>query len=524
MAQLLRERRDDVIRRWVGRARRKSAAAKLEQPYLIDSMPDMLEQLAHDVEQVEQGVESEAPEVARSAHAHAKQRLTFGYDLAQLISEYADLRVALQEALADKADELSVGAWHVLDRIIDGAVGDVMERYNRAREQKLRVFERFSVEPLQAKNLQELLEGLLEVMGEVAPEVDTATILLREGNELRVRASRGLEDEVQRGFSLAVGDGFAGTIAARREPLLLHDAARDPLVKSDYIRQSGTKALYGVPLVDEQGEVIGVAHMGSLRATEFQEEDLVLFRALANRATSLIVSRERADQLIMDEHQRERFISLLAHDLRSPLNSIVMSTQLLLKMGQLNERDRRAVMRMSRAGDRMARMIGDLLDFARTRGGRGIPLSRAWFDLGEIVRAALEDVETLHPTREVRFSNRVKRRVFCDADRVAQVVTNLVGNAVEHGAADAPVEVTLHEDGEDVVLTVHNEGRPIPGDLLPHVFEPFRRGSETDASGVGLGLFIAEAVAVAHGGSIEVESAEGRGTTFFVRLPASPRR
>jgi signal transduction histidine kinase len=290
-------------------------------------------------------------------------------------------------------------------------------------------------------------------------------------------------------------------------------------VKSDVIRDRGLRALYGVPLIDTSGRLVGVAHMGSTTATDFQDDDLVLFRALASRMTSLIASRLKTDQLLLDEHERERFLGVLGHDLRSPLASVVGSAQLMQSRGKLDESDLRAAARIVRAGERMARLVSDLLDFARSRAGQRMPLAPVWAELGDIVREASEEVEITHPGREVRVASTIRSRVCCDPDRITQAVTNVVGNAVKHGAPDAPVDVQVDEAGDDAVITVHNQGRPIPPKLLPHVFEPFRRGADDGIGGVGLGLFIANTIAVAHGGSIEVRSAENAGTTLVLRLP-----
>jgi signal transduction histidine kinase len=167
----------------------------------------------------------------------------------------------------------------------------------------------------------------------------------------------------------------------------------------------------------------------------------------------------------------------------------------------------------------MARLVADLLDFTRTRVGQGIPLRTAWTDLAEVVGTTADEASTGTAQGRVRCAINLRSRVCCDPDRVAQVVSNLVANALRHGATDAPVDVRLGEERDDAVLRVHNEGPPIPRELLPHLFEPFRRAAGDPVSGVGLGLFIARAVVLAHGGTMEVTSEPGRGTTFTVRLP-----
>ena len=519
LANLLRTRKNAILDRWSSMVRDLALVARrLPQPVLFDSMPLMLDDLA---EAVETG---HAPAAARRAPEHAQQRLEIGYEVGQLVAEYSAFRKAIYLALEDVMNDIPASAFYTLSCHIDVSVNEVMERFNRARQQKLHAFERITEEPLRAKNLEELLARLLEVMAEVAPEVDTVTILLREGDTLRVRASRGLEEELNRSFHIAVGQGFAGTIAQTRKPMLLEDASTDPIVKSDAIRKRGVRALYGVPLIDVHGDLVGVAHVGSTRAYDLQEEDLILFRGLANRATALIASRRATDQLLEDEQQRERFIGVLGHDLRSPLNAILGSARMLLTATNLDERERAVVARIVRSGDRMARLVGDLFDFTRTRLGEGISLHKGWVDLNELMRDVADEQRAAHPGRRVDVVGQLPFRVCCDHDRMLQVVSNIVANALMHGDREAPVTVRLEARGDDARITIHNEGRPIPDTLLPHIFDPFRRGGDVGAAGIGLGLYIARAIVTAHGGSVEARSGKDEGTTFIVQLSKNGTR
>lgn len=516
VAQLIRERKQAILARWEQRVRSHAIARALARPALFDSMPAFLEDLAN---AVEVGHASNEATVENRALEHAQQRLELGYELGQLVFEYGAFRLALLDELNDAQADIPLSAWRAITVVIEEAIDNVVHRFTRARERKVRALERVSSEvALTAPDIDTLLKEVVGALVEAVPEVDEVTVLLRDGNELYARATRGLEDEVRRNFSIAVGDGFAGTIAATREPLFLHDASTDPLVKSDVLRRLGVRALYGVPLLDSE-QVIGVAHMGSKRAYDFQEEDLILFRAIANRATIVIAGRRALDSERANEELRERFVAMLGHDLRSPLNAVLGSAQLLLRHGQLDEHDRRAVDRITRATERMSRLVGDVLDFTRMRLGGEIPLSTTWVDLGELTRAACEEAELANPGRAMRLRTTIRSRVCCDGDRVAQLLSNLLSNAIRHGAPNTPVTVTVEETAHDALLRVHNEGPPIAPDLLPHLFEAFRQGSSAGAHGLGLGLFITKAIVVAHKGSIEVESDAGQGTTFVVRLP-----
>ena len=216
---------------------------------------------------------------------------------------------------------------------------------------------------------------------------------------------------------------------------------------------------------------------------------------------------------------RDQFIGILSHDLRTPLAAITVGAPLLAAPEDNPQRRSRVVARIITSAQRMERMIGDLLDLTRARLGGLIPLNRRPADLQQMCEEALIEIRAGQPDAVLRFEATGDLRGEWDADRLAQVVSNLVGNAIQHGGG-TPVTLTGHEDGESVTLAVHNGGPPIPNDMLPFIFEPLARGHGKRARGsIGLGLFIARAIVSAHGGDIQVRSASDAGTTFTVKLP-----
>ena len=167
----------------------------------------------------------------------------------------------------------------------------------------------------------------------------------------------------------------------------------------------------------------------------------------------------------------------------------------------------------------MERMVGDLLDVTRARLGGAIPLKRTPVDLQQVCNEAIMEIRVRQPDAVVQLEASGDLRGEWDPDRLAQVVSNLVGNAIQHGGG-TPVTVTADHDGESVRLAVHNGGPPIPPDVRPAVFEPLTRGrKETDGHNIGFGLFIARAIVSAHSGNIQVSSSADAGTTFTVTLP-----
>lgn len=219
---------------------------------------------------------------------------------------------------------------------------------------------------------------------------------------------------------------------------------------------------------------------------------------------------------------RERFLGIVSHDLRNPINAIKMSATLLQRADDLPDRLGKPVARIHASADRISRMISELLDFTRGRLGGGIPIAPQPGDLLALVRQVLEEMELTHPGRVLALRAHGHFEGEWDPDRLAQVVSNLAGNALRYSPADTPVTVTLSEQGAEVELAVHNAGAPISPNILPHVFNPFRRGTaqaERSPEGLGLGLFIVQEIVHAHGGTIAVRSTKEAGTTFTVRLP-----
>jgi PAS domain S-box-containing protein len=215
----------------------------------------------------------------------------------------------------------------------------------------------------------------------------------------------------------------------------------------------------------------------------------------------------------------EKLIGIVSHDLRNPLNAIHLSVTQLLHSEGMPAREQRIAARISKASDRMKRMISELLDFTRGRLGGGIPIERVAGDLRLVVRQGVEELEAAWPERTVRLTVEPGRyEGQWDADRLVQVVSNLGSNALQYSPADSPVSFLLRDGGPELVLEVHNLGAPIPPEALPTLFDPFRRAS-SGGTGLGLGLYIVEQVVTGHGGRIEVQSTAPEGTTFRVLLP-----
>lgn len=236
-----------------------------------------------------------------------------------------------------------------------------------------------------------------------------------------------------------------------------------------------------------------------------------------------ITARRRLEQeLKQNAAFEQQLIGIVSHDLRNPLNVINLATHLLTMHKGLPADLGRLVQRIQSASGRAIRLVRDLLDFTQARLGGGIPIQREAMDLHGVTRQMLDEVGAAHPARQVVARCEGDGRGEWDADRLGQVVQNLVTNALKYSPEGSVVSVVTRGDGGDVTLAVRNEGKPIDAGALQTLFTPLQRGmDETDGTGrsIGLGLYIVSQVVAAHGGTIAVVSTAADGTTFTVRLP-----
>lgn len=232
---------------------------------------------------------------------------------------------------------------------------------------------------------------------------------------------------------------------------------------------------------------------------------------------------KRAQELAeLQARFREHFMGVLGHDLRTPLASIKMGSQLLLRRGPEPE-VAKTVGRIAASAERMERMISDLLDLTRSRLGGGLSVNRQPADLAALCQLVVEEVQVAHPTRGLALQVEGETHGAWDTSRVMQLLSNLLENAIAYGSKEGQVELLVCDLGAAVRLSVHNEGEPIPEAVRPRLFEPYRGADEQRrpgaSKGLGLGLFIAKQIALAHGGDIQFESTREGGTTFHVLLP-----
>ena len=280
------------------------------------------------------------------------------------------------------------------------------------------------------------------------------------------------------------------------------------------------------------------AEFRALRASVLR---LWLRRAVVDETTLYQMTRfnEAIDQAVAESignysdevsRSRDTFLAILGHDLRSPLSAIANSGLYLSAPGLLpGGAPLEAAKRVTRGAARMDAMITDLLEYTRSRLGRSIPMAAEAGNMEHVCRLAYDEIRAAHPERVFRLEISGDLHGRFDAQRLQQVLANLLNNAVRHGEKSQPITLSAQGDPEKVTLQVKNRGRPIPADQLQVIFNPLVQipsaltDEDADAStSLGLGLYIAREIVTLHGGTIEAESSVKDGTVFSARLPRRP--
>lgn len=704
LSDFIRARKDEIVHDWATRVRSLSPARELSYAAIVDHLPVILARVADMVEAADTGAAISLGDLPQN---HAVDRLGRGFDFDQIVVEFNVLRrVILDLWEAEVGAGMDVRELRHLGDAFDGALAESAAKYASARERLLKALDRVSEAALGSSDIDLFLHDLVISMLTGTEAVDTCVILLRENDTLRVRAAAGLEEELSAGFSVRVGEGFAGQVAADGQPVFLRHASEDPRVKSPAIRAKGVRALYGVPL--KRGtRVIGVAHIGSLTAYEFSDEDKLLFRTMASRATSGIVkaqiladlrraetaqrflagaSRELAKSLdyqatldtiarlavpaiadwcVVDlledtrlrrvsvahadpakEHLareleqrfptdpqaavgvaqvirsgrtewssdlsesglravardevhlaalldlglkayiiapihtrqgaigaitlitaeskrrysitdarvaedlarrvgmaidnallygeaqqavaiRDRVLAVVSHDLRNQLNVVKMGAHLLGQKIDANaQKDqlRKPVDTMQRTAETMQRLVSDLVDMAALQAGK-LTIEEEPLVVRSLLEEACHSHELIASAKDVRLTATLVPpgvRVIGDRERLLQVLSNLLGNAIKFTDAGGSVALNATAMDDHVVITVEDTGIGIPSEELDRIFDPYQTLKGTGRAGTGLGLYIANGIVVRHGGRLTVSSVAGRGSVFTITLLRAP--
>ncbi|MBI6948843.1 GAF domain-containing sensor histidine kinase [Pseudomonas koreensis] len=339
-----------------------------------------------------------------------------------------------------------------------------------------------------------------------------------------------LDFGLQVGGELDVVTTLCHEIRAAHTSVVIDKASEDPLYRDHHTpRLYKFESYISVPVFRTDGRFFGTIcaldpNPAQLKSSSIQStmESFARMLALQIEAeenaqlteTALLQERETAEL-------REQFIAVLGHDLRNPLFAISAGAEMLLRKHPDPAIDVR-VRNILGSAQRATRLVDDVLDFARGRLGKGIPVNiQPCADLTEAVQQVVTEIRNVHPQRTIHASIGDLQGLPCDRARIAQLLSNLLANAVAHGDPAGDIEVIAQVEHGALMLAVKNQGR-IPEAVLPHLFQPYSRpNASTPQAGLGLGLYIASQIAQSHGGHLHVASTAQSGTLFTFSLPTA---
>jgi signal transduction histidine kinase len=344
------------------------------------------------------------------------------------------------------------------------------------------------------------------------------------------------------GFGLKPGDQldvlttFCHEIRLSQVPIVIEKASEDPVYcRHPAPRLYGFESYIAVPIIRRRGGFFGtICALDPKPASLSADRMLPTLQLFAELIAAQIEVEERLEltrSALADATEtgvlREQFVAVLGHDLRNPIAAVSFGLDWLARR-RSDERASLMIGQMQQSCRRMSELVDNVLDFARGRLGDGIPVARREAgDLAAVLLQVVQELQAAHPGRSIRSEIELCSPVYCDPPRIGQLLSNLLANALTHGAQDQPVQVTAHSGSGGFELSVGNHGPPIAAETLIHLFRPFNRASAGAANqgsqGLGLGLYIASEIARSHGGLLRVSSS-AEATTFVLTMPAGEDR
>lgn len=451
-------------------------------------------------------------------------RLTSGTTLAMPIGVRGDVIGVLffikEAGSGDFAPEDGPFFEELAERV---AIGVESVRLYRAHEQaraRTELLYGLAQTVIGASDRGQVFDAALDTLERAVGTRRSAILTFDRDSEMRFRAWRGLSE----GYRAAVkGHSPWARHERNPEPIFVADVRRDASVAAllPLLRAESIGAVGFVPLV-AGGELIGKFMIYYEAPRRLASHELDMVKAIANHVAVATSRFHAAAELLETVRFNDVFTGILGHDLRNPLGAIMTSAQLALRRAD-HERNQKPLTRILSSGTRMSRMIDQLLDFTRVRVGGGISVERKDVDLVPLLRQVMDELDDAYPEWSLRLEQTGVTRGYWDPDRLAQVFSNLIANALQHGEVE--YGVTVRVDGTQVGLvrvSVENKG-VVPEELLPHLFEPMTGGAHRrhKSQGLGLGLYISQQIVKGHGGRIDVASDVDGGTVLTVVLPAA---
>jgi signal transduction histidine kinase len=349
-------------------------------------------------------------------------------------------------------------------------------------------------------------------------EAAAASILLYDEGErqLHFQVATNLDLQTMRGLVVPLEGSIAGWIVTNRKPVRTANAHEDPRYyeKVEQVTRYPTESMLGMPLITKD-KVVGVLEVINKRIGKFTDSDEDLLQVLGAQAA---VAIENARLF-----QQSDLVAEFVHELRTPLATIGTATYLLLHP-EISQEQRQSIIQSIHSETlRLSSLTSSFLDLARLESGR-VQFHLSLFNLKEMLLECIQTMQSKADETQIKLSLEIPAdfpEVQADRDKMKQVVINLISNAIKYNSPKGLVEITAEVDTNEWMLFVRDTGIGIPAKALPHLFQKFYRvqASEGKVPGTGLGLSICRQIVSGHGGSIEVKSRLGKGTTFIIHIP-----
>ncbi|MCL9799989.1 GAF domain-containing sensor histidine kinase [Pseudomonas sp. AKS31] len=332
------------------------------------------------------------------------------------------------------------------------------------------------------------------------------------------------------GGELVLESTICHEIRQHQQPVIFGHASAHPVFSLHHTPKTyGLESYISIPIVKANGDFFGTLCAIDSVPANIDEPTITKTLTLFAQLIAMNLDTQRhleATQIELNNANelgrlREQFIAVLGHDLRTPLSAVRMSADLLQSKTE-DKRSLNLIAAIRNSSVRMGVLIENILDFARGRLGGGIPVQRKLVDdLQHTLQLTLAEVQASHPQAVFIHELNVPAGIYCDALRISQLLSNLLGNAATHGSNSAPIALKAYAENEEIVISLTNQGTPISAQLMPLLFEPFSRAEAGQrCEGLGLGLYIASQIAMAHNGILSVTSSAEAGTCFVARFPA----
>ena len=270
-----------------------------------------------------------------------------------------------------------------------------------------------------------------------------------------------------------------------------------------------------------RASVLRLWHKSSKEGLITDSEDITRF----NEAIDQAIAESVAHYSKLLKTSQDMFLAILGHDLRNPLSTTIMSSMILLRYDDVSDKVISTAARIYNSSQRMNRLITDLMDYTRSQLGKKLPVVLAPTNLAKICKDIIEEQQIANPERSIVLEMNGSFDGNWDEQRIDQVFSNLLGNAIQHGSPSTPIEVSLTSSQNSVFIKITNHGKPIPASKIKYIFEPLVRHEENEnadysqKTSLGLGLYIAREIVLAHNGTLNVTSSDIKGTAFEISLP-----